>query len=102
MIPLVTLEQAKEHLHVTVSDQDSDIEGKVLQASAIVLRHAKKDVIPDEWMINTSPPSYDIPYNIQAATLLQVGELYYKREAGIANVLSDAVKALIDRDPTLA
>lgn len=105
MIPrLVSLAQAKQHLRIDadVTDHDTDVEMKILQASAILMRHYKRDSIPAEWLLNTSPLTYEIPYDIQAATLLILGELYFNREASNVNALSPAVKALIPRMPTLA
>jgi hypothetical protein len=102
VISLVSLEVGKTHLRVDVTDHDADITLKIAQASAIVMRFYKKDVVPDDWIVNNSPISYDIPADIQAAVLLVLSDLYENREASIANPLSDAVKSLIPRDPTLA
>lgn len=104
MIALVTLIQAKTHLNILNSDHDADITFKIAQASEIVTDYIKVKVVPDEWTIGTSPQTYDVPALIQAAVLLVVGELYFSREASIANVLSPAVMSLLERyrDPAIA
>lgn len=101
MILLVSLEEAKIHLRITDNDRDSDIEMKLAAASSIVLQHAKLDSVPAEWLIG-SPPEISAPGNIQAATLLALSELFENREAGISNPLSNSVKSIIPRYPTLA
>lgn len=102
MNALVTLAQAKLHLRI-VDDttHDADISLKIAMASEIVLHHHKLSTVPSEWLIG-SPVTIDAPPMIQAATLLVLGELFANREGGVANVLSDAVKSLIPRIPTLA
>lgn len=101
MILLVSVAQAKEHLRILHSDSDSDIESKVASASLIVMRHHKLDSVPAEWF-QGSPPQINAPENIQAAVLLVTSELFENREAGVSNPLSEAVKSLIPRDPTMA
>ncbi len=86
---------------MTTSDEDADIQIKVLIASELVMNHYKRKTVPEDWMLTTSPITYCIPFWAQAATLLALGELYSNRESSIVNILSDAVKALIPRTPTL-
>lgn len=102
MIDLVTLSVAKVHLGLLNDDRDTDVYMKIHQASEIVMRYYKHETAPQEWVLNSSPVTYEIPSDMQAATLLVLGELFYNREAGVANILSDAVKSIIPRDPTLA
>lgn len=101
MILLVSIEEAKQHLRILHDESDADIEMKLAAASAIVLRYHKQDAVPAEWLIG-SPFEISPPHDIKASVLLVLSELYENREAGIANPLSDAVKSLIPRDPTLA
>lgn len=102
MISLVSLDQAKSHLRVDVTDHDFDIETKIAQASDMVLVRLKYATVPDEWIVNSSPITYDIPYRVHAYTLLIVGELYHARESSVFNI--EAVLKLLDNDraPTLA
>lgn len=107
MIDLVTLNQAKDHLRIVLTDtqHDTDVQFKIAQASEIVMDYIKRSVVPDEWTVSSvSPISYSIPALVQAATLLVVGELYFNREASTADVLSTAVMNLLERyrDPALA
>lgn len=96
IIDLISLKDAKDHLRVTGINADGDIQSKILQASAIILNYLKVD-------IDASPQSlpWDIdagvPWDIQAACALIVGELYWQREAGSNNVLSDTIKNLLRR-----
>jgi hypothetical protein len=98
MIPdLVMLDTAKRHLRVEDSDHDADIAAKIRQASEIVLNYLKRKDTPADWP-SPAPPL------VQAATLLELSELYYNREASNVNLISEAVVALLERyrDPTLA
>lgn len=96
---LVTLAEAKNHLRVEQddTDQDADISAKVLEASASVLtylkgapigaveRDAQGAIVRD----SNGDPTYQYDSNgalivrpeVQAATLLLVGEYYKHREA---------------------
>lgn len=93
MAALVTLAEAKSHLRVLNSDQDTDIGMKAEAASDIVTDYIKR---PDhEWT------DADAPALIKAAILLVLGDLFNDREgAG----LSEGVKAILHRyrDPALA
>lgn len=102
MIPLVGLDEAKEHLHITGTRFDADIESKILQASAIVFNYLKIDA--------TSPLSFpwdggeeEIPFDIQAACFLIIGKLNQDRE-GNDEILSPGIKSLLHRwrDPAMA
>lgn len=102
MISIVSLSQAKDHLYVDDDDHDADIEAKILQASDMVLARLKYAAIPDEWIVNSSPITYDIPYRVHAYTLLICGELYANRESSVFNI--EAILKLLDNDrmPTQA
>lgn len=102
MISLVSLAAAKSHLRVDGTDHDFDIETKIAQASDMVMARLKYATVPDEWTVNSSPVTYDIPYRVHAYTLLIVGELYHAREASVFNI--EAILKLLDNDrmPTLA
>lgn len=116
MIELLTLQEAKDHVRVTASNADSDIQFKIVQASAILLNYLK---VPMDATVDDSPPTLPWlhtdflgghttegvpPWDIKAAAALIFGELYWKREGGEANPLSDTVKALLTRyrDPAMA
>ena len=101
---LVTIEEAKIHQRIVDTEDDQDVQSKVRQASAIAMQFMKRREMPDEWVETYSPAVYDIPYDVQAAVFLMFGELWENREANVATVLNDAVKALLwpYRDPTMA
>lgn len=104
MIPqLVDMTRAQLHVRNLFEDQD-DLSFKLSAASAIVMDYLKMKSVPESWMSNTSPITYDVPFNIQAATLLVLGELYENREASSSNPLSETVMLLLERyrDPALA
>lgn len=102
MIALVTLAQAKMHRRITDTDRDADIQMKLEQASAMVMGRLKYDTVPDEWIVNSSPITYDIPWKFQGYTLLILGELDEMREGSAFNI--EEILKLLDQDrpPTLA
>jgi Phage QLRG family, putative DNA packaging. len=102
MINLLSLAEAKVHLRIYTDIHDADIELKIAHASEIIMNYYKRTTVPEEWVINSSPMTYDIPPSIRAATLLVLGELFNNREASVANILTEAVRNMIPRDPTLA
>lgn len=101
MNALVTLAQAKVALHIADDDttHDVDLEMKIEQASAIMLRHMKLDTVPSEWLIG-SPVTVAAPPLIQSYTHLIIGELNANREASVFNI--DNILRHVPRDPTLA
>lgn len=102
MIDLISLEEAKHHLHLTGERYDVDIQNKIWQASAILFNYLKID--PDESPLSVPWAGDDIPWDIKASCALIVGELHMNREGSTANVLSDTVRALLHRwrDPAIA
>jgi hypothetical protein len=102
LISLVTLAEAKTHLHILNNDSDADIAMKIQEASALIMMWEKHDTIPDSWVVNTSPLSYDIPANVRIAVLMQTASLYYAREGDVASVLPEAIRNCLQRPPTLA
>lgn len=106
MIPLISLAQAKRQCNVMLDDtaHDEVIYMYVQFASALVMTHIKEPVVPQEWTIGTSPQTYDIPFDVQAAVAVQAADFFMNREAGIVNILPPAVIALLRafRTPTMA
>jgi hypothetical protein len=104
---VITLQQAKDHLQIvtaTVSPmdaQDRDITLKMAQAESIILDYLKTF---ETWDDETVPPL------VQAAVLLQVGELFRFRGDDLpgpvydTGQLSPTITALLRRyrDPALA
>jgi hypothetical protein len=95
MIPLITLEEVKQHLHRTDTRSDTDLETKIMHASAIVLNYLKID--------DLSPMSFpwpggdqDIPFDVQAACFLVIGRLNQDRE-GNDQILTNGIKSLLHR-----
>ena len=126
MIRLVTFEQAREHLRLTPSVDgspslgDIDLQSKIDQATAIVLRHIERPTDAAwtaeiaSWSLDGSPAGTP-PDGIVAAVLLLVGELHRFRgddpgtivsspERGRLGALSPMVEGLLAswRDPPLA
>lgn len=81
---LVSLEQAKAHLRMDHDFDDSDITLKIEGASAAVLDYLKDyaDSFLDSngEVIEDSNGNPDVPYQVKAATLLMLGDLYANRE----------------------
>ncbi len=120
MLPLCTIKQAERQVHQDITELEvgsilPDLEQKVLAASAIVYNYLKIEV-PDFTSPSVSGDLYNIwtvtgvPYDVQMATLLILGELWENREAEDTHAfrspspLSDSVRALLHRyrDPALA
>lgn len=103
-LELVTLTEVKDHLHILDTSHDSDLEMKIRAASAIVMRYIKLDAIPEEWIENHSPLVEEVPWDIHAATLLVVGELFLGREGSSGDPLTPSVKSLLwpYRKPSMA
>lgn len=114
MFSLITLSEAKSHLRVDVDDGstdpsdvkiNADVQLKLDAACAIIMNYLKLSSLPDAWNEPAgSPAGTGVPPLVKSATMLVLGELYRNREAPTADVLSTAVKAMLERyrDPTLA
>lgn len=108
MINLVSIKQAERHLRVEFDEtnviQVADLEFKIQQASAIVLDYLKIPV-PEQTSPLEDSPTYDywasvpaaVPFDVKAATLLVLGELWENREATVNDCLSEAVRSLLHR-----
>jgi hypothetical protein len=94
MAALINLQQAKDHLHITDEASNSDLNLKVDQASAIVVRYLKS-LADAGWSTGAVP----VPGNVSAATLLILGDLYEQRPVDWT-----AIERLLVsfRDPSLA
>ncbi|CDM23862.1 hypothetical protein BN940_06976 [Castellaniella defragrans 65Phen] len=68
---MTTLQQAKDHLRVDGDDEDTLIGSMIDAATQAALDYLNLDAIPDP-----------VPAPVEAAILLQVGDLYANREAG--------------------
>lgn len=78
---MITLDEAKRHLRVDHTEEDSDIARKLKQADWIVTQY-----------VDSSSANEDIK---DAATMLVLGELYANREASTANLLTPSIKAML-------
>lgn len=98
---LVTLQQAIDHLLLPiVVDSDPidprqrDLELKLAAAEAIILGYLK--TVPAEWVDETTTPA-----DVQAAILLQCGELWRFRGDDRANEGADQDATLGQLSPTI-
>lgn len=98
MIALVTMKEAKDHLHESSSYFDSQIDMYIWVASDIVLTLLKIDLGSPEQL-----PWPQVPARMKLYTLQLVATQFYNRET-TAEMLSDQFIAMIrmDRLPTLA
>jgi len=112
---LVSLDDAKRHLRLNVLapvlDEDDDLRMKILTATAVILDYLAR---PTDAVWTADMAAWDIttvPRVVQAAILVQLGELYRFRgdDAGMTptpehGFLSPHVTALLARyrDPALA
>ncbi len=101
MNQLIGMDEAKDHLHITNDDADFDIDAKLSEASAIVLMLAKFDAVPAEWLTG-SPVVIVAPYRFKTAVKLVLSDLYYNRESGISQAITETVIFLVGRAPTIA
>lgn len=83
---LVSLQQAKDHLRMDHDDDDNDITLKVHAASGAVVNYLKSGA--DSFLDSSGEPETDssgdpvgVPFEVQAAVLIMLGELYMNREA---------------------
>lgn len=110
---LVTLEQARAHLRLgTVPPLGyDDVADKLLQATAVVWSYLTRP--DDDWQAEMAAWTLDtVPREVQAAILLQLGELYRFRGDDEVNIaphrehgyLAPGVTALLHRlrDPACA
>ncbi len=67
---MITLDQAKAHLRITHNDEDAAIQAMIDAAEAAALDYLNLDAFD----------SNGTPSPVQAAILLQVGDLYENRE----------------------
>lgn len=100
-VPLVSLTDAKAHLHLTDTDHDADVTDKLEAAQAYVI--SKLMAAADETWTETT-----LPRPIRAAILLMLDALYERRGGDEGSELlrkaQRAVEELIAlyRDPTVA
>ncbi len=83
---LVTLQQASDHLRRDTSADDNDLILKIHAASAAVMNYIQGPAIDGftdtagDVLEDTSGNPLDVPFAVQAATLLMVGYLYRLRD----------------------
>lgn len=80
---MITLEQARYHLRIDGTEHDAEIEQKLAIASAIVWDY-----------IGAQAGNIEVE---QAAILLILGELWLNRESSTADVVSPAIRSLLER-----
>lgn len=101
---LVEYDDVLRRLRIGAEADESDIQAMIYQASAIVMKHLKLTSLPDAWLqTNGSPSLFDVPDDIQTATMLVIGNLEKYRD-GEKDPLTAGVKSLLNghRDPSLA
>lgn len=86
MVMLVSVDQASAHLRRDTDSDDLDLLGKIMGASQAIMNYiaggadgftdSNGDVLPD-----SDGVAIDVPYDIQIACLLLIGEFYKNREA---------------------
>lgn len=83
---LVTLQQASDHLRRDTAADDNDLTLKIHAASAAVMNYIQGpgiDGFTDSFgdiFVDSAGDPLDVPYAVQAATLLMVGYLYRLRD----------------------
>jgi hypothetical protein len=98
---LVTLTDAKTHLHITDPARDGEVAMMLAQATDAVLSYLK-ELVDETWTDTTAPP------RVQRAVLLLTGLFWEDRDGHAArdhaaDVWADIARLLErDRDPALA
>lgn len=95
---LVTLQQAADHLRIDdVDSEESDLTLKILAASAVVLNYIEMDY--EDFTDSDSDGTPEIPYEIQAAVLLLLGDIHRYRDSSSQSytnpTLPDPIRALL-------
>lgn len=112
---LVTLQQASDHLRRDTTADDTDLTLKIHAASGMVMNYIQgagidgfTDSAGDVFVDSQGDP-LDVPYAVQAATLLMIGYLYRLRDGNgdgdfDRGYLPMPVTAILQpyRDPSLA
>ena len=81
---MISLDNARYHLRIDGTEHDAEIEQKLMLAAAIV----------SDYIGRNSQSNSDIE---DAAVMLVLGELWLNRESSTADVLSPAVRSLLER-----
>lgn len=81
---MISLDNARYHLRIDGTEHDAEIEQKLMLAGAIV----------SDYIGNNRQSNGDIE---DAAIMLVLGELWLNRESSTADVLSPAVRSLLER-----
>ena len=95
MAMLVTRKEAADHLRIddVVAEKD-DLDLKIQAASAAVLDYIEMEA--DDFL---DSDGYDVPFQIKAAILLLVGDMYHYRGSGAPNydeaTLPGPIRALL-------
>lgn len=96
MVMLVTWQQAADHLRIDDATAEADdLDLKILAASAVVMDYVEMD----EADFIDSDGDVAIPFRMQAATLLLVGDMHRYRDGGSPDYneanLPSCVRALL-------
>ena len=78
---IITLEDAKAHLKVTIADDDALITGKIEAAEAFIDRW-----LPEDGKLANMAP---VPGDLKEAIRQLVGHLYENREATLVGISAD-------------
>lgn len=110
MIDLISLQQAKAQIHISESDDthNADIQWKIRQASGLTLQFLKITIPEETSPMEDSPTLEDwetngVPPYAQALCATAFAEIWYGREAGVINILSEGWVSIgrMYRPPTL-
>ena len=98
MTMLVTRQQAADHLRIDDATAEADdLDLKILAASAVVLDYLEMDM--EDFGDSDSDGEVEIPYQVQAAVLLLVGDMHRHRDTGSPDyteaTLPSTVRALL-------
>lgn len=78
---VITLAEAKQHLHITTEEDDAQITGQIEAAEAYVSR----------WLAVPLADMARVPADLKQAVLMLVGHWYENREATLVGVSAEEV-----------
>lgn len=101
MNSLITMAQARRQIRVLGTEHDAELEDLRQRASGVILDYLEYPVM-DDWFDSSGDP-VGVPWQVEAATCIVLGRLFYDREGLDGDPISDAVVSLLMRTrmPTL-
>lgn len=79
-LPAVTLEEAKQHLRIDYSDEDTLITSLIIAATQMAEHEIQRPIITRESNTGFGDTSADVPASVRQWILLHIGAMFENRE----------------------